>query len=199
MNTHQTAKKPAGGINLGFLAVLGVLGVLLMTFVVTYNKLARQENGIVAAHEELKNVHTSIFNQMRSQGLAVEKYGDMVIKAIEVSMTGRYGQTGSQAGVQWIKEQNPTIDVKIMDKLQVAIEAGYKEFQSRQTTKIDLIRTFDNSLDTFPSNVVAALGGFPKKVTADMRKTISSAATDDMMARKQMDTIDPFSKPAEAK
>lgn len=198
MNT-QTAKKPAGGVNPGLLIVLGIVGVLLVIFVGAYNKLARQENGIVAAHEELKNVHTSIFNQMKSQGLAVEKYGDMVIKAIEVSMTGRYGKTGSQAGIQWIKEQNPTIDVKIMDRLQVAIESGYKEFQHRQTAKIDLIRVYDDSRDTFPSSVVAWLGGFPKKVTADIRKTISSAATDDMMARKQMDTIDPFSKPAEAK
>jgi hypothetical protein len=32
-----------------------------------------------------------------------------------------------------------------------------------------------------------------------MRKTISSAATDDMMQRKQFDTINPFSTPAEAK
>jgi hypothetical protein len=199
MNTQIAAKKPSGSINPLFLILLGIGAVLLVGFVSLRNGLARQENGVVAAHEELKNVHSSIFNQMKSQGLAIEKYGDLVIKAIEVSMTGRYGETGSKAGVQWIKEQNPEIDVKIMDKLQVAIESGYKEFQARQTTKIDLIRVYDNSLDTWPSSWVASIAGFPNKVTADMRKTISSAATDDMMQRKQFDTINPFSTPAEAK
>ncbi len=129
----------------------------------------------------------------------MEKYGSMVTEALSVAVTGRYGKNGSQAAMQWIQEQNPTIDIKIMDKLQTVIEAGYKKFESAQRTKIDKLRIYDDTLGSFPTNMLAGLFGFPKKVTEDMRKTISSAETKEMMQTKEMKTIDPFStKPAAA-
>ena len=182
--------KAAIGIIIGLIAII-FIGIVW--FAGTYNGLVRQENSIVAAHEDLQNVHASIFNQIKSQGLSVEKYGDMVTKAINAAIEGRYGKNGSQAAMQWIQENNPTIDSKVFEKLQVVIEAGYNKFEEAQRTKIDKIRVYDNTLDSFFTGFVAkSIMGFPKKVTADMRKTITSAETSEMMKTKEMKTIDPF-------
>lgn len=175
-------------------AIAVIIVSVIMMVVGTYNGLVRDENGIVAVHEDMQNVHASIFNTIKSQGLSVEKYGEMVTTAISVAIEGRYGKTGSQAAMQWIQEQNPTIDPKIFEKLQVAIEAGYSRFEATQRTKIDRIRVYDNKLDSLVTGALARFMGFPKKVTADMRKTISSSETKKMMETKEMETIDPFAK-----
>lgn len=180
------------------LSVLGALGLMLLMLVVyvvgTYNDLVQQENGVIAVHEDMKNVHASIFNNMKSQGISVEKYGDTVIKAIEVAMGGRYGKNGAQGAMLWLKEQNPSIDSAVYLKLQTVIEAGYTRFESTQRGKIDRLRVIDNTLESFPKGFIARLFGFPKKVTADMRVTISSEATEEMMKTKKMQTINPFEK-----
>jgi hypothetical protein len=142
----------------------------------------------------MKNVHASIFNTMKSQGISIEKYGDTVIKALDVAMGGRYGQDGVKGAMVWIKEQNPTIDPSLYTKLQTVIEAGYTKFESTQRSKIDRLRIFDNFMESFPRGFIARAMGFPKKVTADMRETISTAETKEMMKTKEIKTIDPFAK-----
>jgi hypothetical protein len=175
-------------------AVVVVIITPIIYLTSTYNQFVRHENGIVAVHEDMQNVHSSVFNQLKSQGLAVEKYQEMVVQAMQVAVEGRYGKSGVQAAVTWIREQNPTIDPSVVRKLQEAIEIGYNKFESAQRTKIDRLRAFDNDLDSAIKGNVARFLGFPKKVTADMRKTITSATTETMMKTKQMDTINPFSK-----
>ncbi len=181
------------------LVILIVVPLCLIGSVAIYavgvnNSLVRQEEGIKAVHEDMKNVHSSIFNSIKSQGLAVEKYGDMVLQAINAAIEGRYGQGGSKAAFQFLQEQNPTIDAKIMEKLQVAIEAGYNKFESTQRTKIDRLRIYKQDLRTFPRNIVASTLGFPKIDLAELSQTISTAETKKTFSTKEMETIDPFSK-----
>ncbi|MFC1598822.1 hypothetical protein ACFL2U_02335 [Patescibacteria group bacterium] len=185
--------KTATIVALAVVAVLvcGIGGCGLYTMG-TYNSLVRQENGIEAVHEDMKNVHASIFNQIKSQGLTVEKYGDLVIQALEVSMSGRYGKTGSQAAMQWLKEENPTISPDVFTKLQTVIEVGYNKFESTQRSKIDRIRVYENSLEQFPSSLIASSFGFPRFDLAMYKVTISSAKTKKTFETGEMETIDPF-------
>ena len=178
----------------GVIIPLAIMGILAIYCIGTYNSLVSQEEGIKAIHEDMKNVHASIFNSIKSQGLAVDKYGDMVIQAIDAAISGRYGKKGSKAAFQWIQEQNPTIDPKIMEKLQVAIEAGYNKFESTQRTKIDRLRIYRQDLRSFPKNIVVGILGFPKIDLNELGSTITTAETTKTFETKQMDVIDPFAK-----
>jgi len=182
-------------IALGVVAVLiaAILGTGCYTMG-TYNSLVRQENGIEAVHEDMKNVHASIFNQIKSQGLTVEKYGDLVIQALEVAMSGRYGATGSQAAMQWLREENPTISPEVFTKLQTVIEVGYNKFEATQRTKIDRIRIYENTLETFPSSLVANFFGFPRFELEEYKRTISTAETKKTFETGEMETINPFAE-----
>ena len=173
-------------------SLAAIVLILIMYVVGIYNGAVRQENGIVAVNEDMKNVHASIFNTMKSQGISIEKYCDTVIKALDVAMGGRYGNDGVKGAMVWIKEQNPTIDSSLYAKLQTVIEVGYTKFESTQRTKIDRLRVFDNFIDSFPGGFIAKAFGFPKKVTAEMRETITTAETKEMMKTKEMKTINPF-------
>lgn len=178
--------------------VLGVVSVALISVVAivasSYNGFIRLENQILAVDKDMQNVHASIFNQIKSQGLSVEKYGNLVIESINAAIGGRYGEGGSKAAFQWIKENNPTIDPNVFNKLNVAIEAGYTKFEATQRTKIDVIRVYRNKLETFPSNIVAGVFGFPKKNLDELERIITTKETKKTFETKEMETIDPFKK-----
>ena len=159
---------------------------------VTYNTLVGYEEDIHAIDKDMQNVHASIHKQMRGQGIAVEKYGEMVIKALEVAMEGRYGKTGSQAAFQWLKEENPSIPPEIMTKLQQVIEAGYNRFEATQRTKIEMVNAYRKKLRRPPSSWVARQFGFP---TIDMEaadRVITSAETKRDFAAGELSDPDPF-------
>ncbi len=176
------------------LAPIVLIGSAVIYCVSVYNDNIAQEQGIVATNEDMKNVDASVFNTIKSQGLTVEKYGDLVIKAIEASTSGRYGKNGSQAAMQWIQEQNQNIDAKIMDKLQIAIEAGYNKFESAQRTKIDRIRIYNIDLKSVIRGSASWVMGFPKIDLKDLSQTIVTAETKKTFETKEKATIDPFAK-----
>lgn len=174
-------KKQEGSILSVLLIILTVLTVLVGTAIIwgisTYNGLIRFENRIEAVDKDMQNVHASIFQQMKQQGVAVDKYGQMVIEAINVALSGRYGEKGSKAAFQWIHEQNPTIDSKIMEKLQVAIEAGYNKFEATQRTKLDVVRIYKDATQVFPSNIISGMFGFPRKSWDELGRIVTSSQT----------------------
>lgn len=176
------------------LAPIALLGSALIYCVSIYNDNIAQEQGLVASNEDMKNIHASVFNAIKSQGLSVEKFGELAIRAIEVGTTGRYGKNGSQAAMQWIQEQNQNIDAKIMEKLQIAIEAGYNKFESAQRTKIDRIRVYNIDLKSLIRGSVSAVMGFPKIDLKELSQTIVTAETKKTFETKEMEVIDPFAK-----
>jgi len=157
----------------------GILFVVMMAFWVigVRNDFVRHENAIEAVNLDIQNVHASIFQQMKQQGVAVDEYGDMVIEAIEGAIAGRYGEGGMKSSWAWIKEDNPEIDPAIMEKLQQAIEAGYNKFEAFQRTKLDRVRIYKNSLEVFPDNMIASASGFPRIDVAAAGSIVTSAQT----------------------
>lgn len=175
------------------LIVIGVLVLFSFIYgVTTYNGFVGSEEGISAIDKDMQNVHASIHKQMRGQGISIEKYGDLVIKAMTVSMEGRYGPTGSHAAVQLIHEQNPNIPSDIMAKLQETIESGYNRFEATQRTKIDKGRVYKQNLRSFPKNIVAAVCGFPKIDLAFVDRILTSAETKHDFETGELSDPDPF-------
>lgn len=162
---------------IAILSVVAVIGTFIIMSITYYNSFNGKEIYIKAVDKDMQNVHASFHKQMRAQGISVEKYGDLVIKALQVSMGGRYGANGSQAAMQWIKEQNPTIDPKMFSKLQQVIEAGYNKFESVQRKKIDMVAVYEKQATNFPGVVFAGIFNFPKKPFDELGRIITSAET----------------------
>jgi hypothetical protein len=177
-------------MNKTLIVVVALVGLFVVVpscmSIVIYNGLVSVENQIEAAHKDTQNVHANIFQNMKTQNVAVDKYGDMVIKAIDAAIGGRYGEGGSQAAFQWIKENNPTIDPVVFGKLQNVIEAGYSEFKASQTKKLDVIRVYKDKLRTFPSNMVAGMLGFPRIPIAEWEKIVTSKQTKEDFASGEL-------------
>lgn len=157
------------------------------------NNFVNLEERLDAKNEDTKNVYASISNSLKTQGLAVEKYNDTVIKAIEAAISGRYGKDGSQAAMQWIQENNPTIDPAITQKLMAVIEANYQKFETAQTEKLDIVREYKTQLRVFPNNIIAGIFDYPTKDLKEIGKVITNAATTKAFETGEAEAIDPFS------
>lgn len=178
-------------------AVLLFLGVSCSDYIGFRQTCVTFENNISAQDKEMQNVDTEITNSLKTQGLAVNEYGKLVKDAIVAANSGRYGADGSKAMMQWIKEQNPTIDSTVFKKIMIAAEAGYGKFASAQRRKIDQAREYKNLIET--KQQIPLLGsiwtsGFPRKPWEEFEKIIVSESTAETWSTGKKKAIDPFSK-----
>jgi len=174
--------------------IIGIIAVVVLGMSYSYyNTFNGKEIEINAVDKDMQNVHASIYKQMKAQGMSVEKYGQMVIDALKVSMNGRYGKDGSQAAMQWIKEQNPSIDPKMFKKLQQIIEAGYNKFEAVQRKKIDMTAKYEKVATNLPGVIFAKVMGFPRKPFSELGRIITSKETKQDFASGELSDPDMFS------
>jgi hypothetical protein len=172
------------------LVLLALVAVSVVDTILVRNDFVRCENQLKAVVVDSQNVHASFTNGLKTQGLAVDKYGDMVIKAL----TATHGQGGSQAAVLLLQKQNPDIDASIIGKLQAVIEAGYARFEQVQRSKIDTLRVYRNKLESFPNNLIASTLNFPRVNLDEMEKIVTSADTKKAFSTGEMEPVNPFGK-----
>lgn len=148
--------------NIALLAIPAVLALALAVGLVGANNTAvRFENNIVASHADSQNVLGQYAPRLK-EALGVTKLqasavADVITKANET----RYGSEGSQATIQWIKEQNPYLDQSTYRRIIDLIEAGRNDFQTAQTRKIDQIRAYRTELGLFPGTLFYSFLGKP--------------------------------------
>jgi hypothetical protein len=145
--------------------VLGILGVLVVGFVIAYisanNSGNRYEQNIAASFTQSKNVLGQYAPKIR-EALGVTK---VQTRAVEDVITGanqsRYGADGSKAVTQFINEQNPNLDQTTFNRVVAMIEAGRNDFQTAQERTIDQNRAYKTALGNMPGSFFLHLAGYP--------------------------------------
>jgi hypothetical protein len=147
------------------LIIGGIVGAIAIIFIgswiSTNNWAIRSESAIIAQKDTAKNVLGQYGPSLR-EALGVTK---LQTKAVTDVITGanesRYGKTGSQASIQWIQEQNPTLDQSSYQRILNLIEAGRRDFRDAQTQQIDRIRDYRAGSQVFPASFFLGLAGKP--------------------------------------
>lgn len=178
------------GVIVAAAVVLAMGGILSST----YNQFVDLEERLAAQHDQTRNVYAAITNEMRSQGLAVERYQAAVLEAIDAALTGRYGQQGVDAAILLMREQNPEIAPEVFLKLQAVISSAYARFERAQAVKLDIAREYRSALRRFPGNAVAGVLGFPQTDLEALNRIVVNPATADAFATGSAGPVDPFAK-----
>ena len=77
-------------------------------------------------------------------------------------MKGRYGANGSQAMLQLIKEQNPTLDPALYTKIQQTIEIFHDQFEASQKQIIALKQSYNKLITaTTAGRIYNMIGSYP--------------------------------------
>ncbi|MFA6255717.1 MAG: hypothetical protein WC606_00910 [Candidatus Absconditabacterales bacterium] len=174
--------------NLSTSKIIGIVAIILvmitgMQSCSFYRGCVQKENSIVASDEKLAAVISSKDNILDGQSQVVKQYSQTVIKAIDAVMSGRYGDGGSKAVMQWIQEKNPEISSTVYIKLQQSVETWFTNIQMANEDEIAKVANYKNHYQD-PVNIVFAWAfGFPK---IDMKKYGKPIITKN--AKKEQDT-----------
>lgn len=163
-------------------AILGILGavVLLAGFVfMNYANAVRigtdSESQLEATYDNNRQILGQYTLKVKEAASVPTMATEDLQKVMQSALEGRYGENGSGAVMQWIKESYPgQVDPELYRKLQSIIEAGRTEFKDNQTKLLDQKRVYTNNLGYVWSGFWLKLAGYPK-VNLDKYRVVTSA------------------------
>lgn len=175
MENKQTSGP--SGVLLAFLGFVCLMllaaGIAVVSYISASNNGNRMEKQIIAEYDNNKNILASYSQKIAEAAQVPDMMRDDLQKVVVGAIQARYGADGSKATMQWLQEQNPSLDPQIYRKLQQIIEAGRDEFKTSQTRLIDVKRNYETNLDFFWSGMWMRLAGYPK-INLDDYKVVTT-------------------------
>ncbi len=161
-----------------FALILLITSVCAFSYINAKNTGNRLVNQIEATWTDNQNVLSSAALQVRDIAKVTNMQSEAVTNLVKVAMESRYGDMGSQAQMQWIKEQMPNLDQSTYIKLQQVIQSTRVEFQNAQSKLIDQKRTFKTAMGTFWGGFWLGVAGYsPETVNLDKYNIVISGST----------------------
>lgn len=174
---------------LGFFAlvVLAVVGSFAVGIGFNNTSVAH-EAGIKAQYDQNRNNYDNFVKKVQEVAQVPEMYTEDLKKVYDGAISARYGEDGSRAMLQFIKEHNPNFDGSMYKEIQQVIEAGRDGFAADQKMLLDKKRVYEVHLSQFPNSMLAGFMGFPR---IDLAKydIVTSARTEKAFETKQDEAI----------
>jgi hypothetical protein len=139
-----------------------VIGVGAMSYIDAHNYSVEQEAGLAASWDDSQNVLTQYSLKVSEAIQVPAKYKDGYRELIEADMQGRYGEGGSKASWQWLKERNLDFDSTMYTKVQNMIEAGRNKFENSQREVIQKRKGYQTNINYLWRGFWIRMAGYPK-------------------------------------
>lgn len=183
----ETRKLPVGWIALGAILVLLVAyGGCALSF---RSDCVAAEAGIKAQYKQNQNNYDNMWKKFKEMAQVPEMYVEDLQKVYDSAIGKRYGENGSQAAFQFIREHNPNFSDALYTKLSSAIEAGRNGFEADQKQLIDKKRQYEVLLGGTKALFVGFWFDFPR-IDLDQFDIVTSEETQDVFKEKKSDEID---------
>ena len=137
-------KGVAGYVFLGVVALIAA--VVVGSYVTNANYGNRAERTLEATRADNMNIRSTHSLKIMELAQIPQMYKNDVIEIYTAAISTRYGEDGSQAMFQFLKEQNPNIDASIYKAVQQEITAGRNEFKVAQSRLLDQKRVYVTNL-----------------------------------------------------
>ena len=161
------------------LSIVGVAAVIALGAVGSYISYAnygnRAEVAIKAKYADNENVYANGTQKVMEIAQVPSMYKDDLKEVFTAAIQGRYGENGSQATFQWLKEQNPQLDSGMYVKIQQVIEAFRNEFKNAQTALLDQCRSYETNRGYVWAGFWLNMAGYPKKDIDKMCTIVSTS------------------------
>lgn len=171
----------------GLIVTLVAVGALILIPVLMYvganNREVGLRNRAAAQQRNLENIHDRVWKILQQQADVADAGKEGYLELYPKLMEGRYGNARGGALLSFVKEHNPTFDLKLYDRLSASIEAQRTDFAREQTKLLDIKREHDDMLQKLPDSLF--VGGRPplevKIITSSRsRKALEEGKDDDV-------------------
>lgn len=142
--------------------VLSVGGIAFSSYASHHDLGNRSEQLIVAEYERSQNIMSRTATTVMDVAKIADTYAEQVQSLVRETMTGRYGDDGSEAVVQWIQEQNIEIDSEMYRDISRVVQSGRQDFSNAQDRVIDVKRSYETNLGGLWSGFWLSVAGYPK-------------------------------------
>lgn len=166
------------------IALIGAIG--FSSYVSAFNYGNSMEQSLKAVQTENKNKLAQYGQKVLEVAQVPDMYKKDMVEITTAAIQGRYGEDGSKATFQFLKEQNPTLDASMYKQIQQVIEAGRNDFQAGQARQIDIRRSYETSLGSFWQGMWMRMAGYPKVNLADF-DIVSTDRADTAFKNKKED------------
>ena len=166
------------------IALIGAIG--FSSYVSAFNYGNSMEQSLKAVQTENKNKLAQYGQKVLEVAQVPDMYKKDMVELTTAAIQGRYGEDGSKATFQFLKEQNPTLDPSMYKQIQQVIEAGRNDFQAGQTRQIDLRRSYETALGSFWQGMWMRFAGYPKLKLSDF-DIVSTDRADNAFKNKKED------------
>jgi hypothetical protein len=122
----------------------------------------KAEVRLEAVWEDNENIYSAMATTITEMAQVPAMQAADIKDIVTATLDARYGEDGSKAAFQWIKEQNPSVDPALYSKLQQVIEAKRTEFKVAQTRLIDVKRQYKVELGGPWSGIWMRMSGYPQ-------------------------------------
>lgn len=158
-----------GALSTGTVVALSLVGVLVLvasslaaTYIGAFNYGVKAEADLGAVYEDSQNVLSQYSLKIAESAQIPAMYRDDLKEVYTAAIQGRYGENGSQATMQWLKEQNPNLDSAMYVTIQQQIEAGRNKFEVAQRLVIERKKLYEQNLGYFWRGMWLRVAGYPK-------------------------------------
>lgn len=145
------------------LVILALIALIVFgSYVNAFNYGNRMDNLIQAQYKQAENVLAQYSQRIQEIVQVPTMYKDDMKEIINSTMRGRYGQDGSKAVFQFIKEHNLSFDSSLYKSIQQNIEAGRKDFEFENKKLIDITNEYKTASGLFYRGFWLRCAGFPR-------------------------------------
>lgn len=146
-----------------FAIVLSVILLAAIAFGFTavsyHNTAVRMETNIGKFDKESQNVLSNYTMKLKEKAQVPDMYVKDLGDIVDKTFKGRYGENGSQAMFQFLKETMPNFDSSLYKELQITMEAGRNEFKLSQSRKLDICQQYEAMTGQFPASFIFGVTG----------------------------------------
>ena len=170
-------------------SVVGVFGVLILVCIMSYisahNRGVSMENNMLAMWKNNEQILGQYGQKIAESAQIPSIQAEDMAKVFTDTLSARYGEGGSNAGMQWIQEQNPNLDSAVYTKLQQMIEAGRDDFKFAQTKFISSKKAYKVATENFWGGMWMGFAGYPKIDFDDYKAITTDRASETFKSGKE--------------
>ena len=179
---------------LKIIAVIGIVFVIGLIFVGklfgTLNREADLRTRIEATQKRAEVTFDKTWRTTKQVAGVADKYTETLKEVVQGTFTGRYGDGGSKAMFQFLKEANPQIDSSIFKQVMATVEVYNAEFAAAQKDLIADSQEHNQIMNRPISGTVLSMLG-KRKIEI---KLVTSTATENAYKTGKNDDVDLFKK-----